>query len=732
MNKQKYKIIFIAALISFLCMGSFVLRANADTGVNDDFDQTADALVDDIELAYPDVAQVSGGYYDVFHMLSERRVSIASKMDEDVNKAPSIVSVITAEEIEKMGFRTLVDALRIVPGFDIIKAAMFGFVNFSARGINTSTDLKNEKIRVMIDGHFLGLPAGSDNASWYFDDLPLKNVKRIEIIRGPGSALYGANAFLAVINIITKDSSDIDGIEVSSGFGSYDTQEYGIMYGKEYRGLNIAGFVDFYNTNGLSDTIKRDILSGQQFFNQFSLAPGDTDDGRKKFDVYLKASYKDLELNAKYLNKDSEPFVSHNFMLTNDSDQEMDFFMADLKYKIEIGDKTTIKPRLYFDQYYYELSPEFLPDGFIIPNDLDGDGDFERFVDGQEGIAKVMDRRAGGDIQVDFDLSENNTFTFGFNYEWQKQGEVRTYTNWDPQTGAVLDELQKNSDVAFVPEATRQIWALYLQDKWDLADNLGLTIGIRHDHYNDFEGTTNPRIGLVWNFIDNASLKLLYGQAFRAPSFVELFSNGPVTFGNSNLEPETIRTYEVELGYKVFKDIKITANYFFNVIRDLIIESSFTPQIELATFGNQSGANVQGVEFEVKADFSGLLAGAYAFANYTYQDAESRGDPLPDVPKHKGNVGINAGITKYLNANLHAFISGSRIREEADTRDDSPGYALLNLTLIAKNFFKDMKITASLNNLLDKNYNDPTPINTIPTDLPRPGRTFFVELGYSF
>ncbi len=156
MNKQRFNLILIAALISLLCLSSSVSRAYADDG----------GAPDDSELAYPDVAQVSGGYYDVFHLLSERRVSIASKMEEDVNKAPSIVSVITADEIEKMGARTLVDVIRTVPGFDILKSATFGPSNISARGMRT-IDVENEKIRILIDGHYIAWPV-SGNSSLFF------------------------------------------------------------------------------------------------------------------------------------------------------------------------------------------------------------------------------------------------------------------------------------------------------------------------------------------------------------------------------------------------------------------------------------------------------------------------------------------------------------------------------------------------------------------------------------
>ena len=108
----------------------------------------------------------------------------------------------------------------------------------------------------MLDGHSTNDSATGD-ATLFFDDLPLKNVKRIEIIRGPGSAIYGANAFLAVINVITKNAEDIDGIELSTGFGSYDTQDYSIMFGKKLYGIDIAGLPIFITQTGLAKQLKR-------------------------------------------------------------------------------------------------------------------------------------------------------------------------------------------------------------------------------------------------------------------------------------------------------------------------------------------------------------------------------------------------------------------------------------------------------------------------------------------
>lgn len=664
-------------------------------------------------------------YNDIFFLMDQQLISIASKVEETVAKAPSVITVITADQIENMGAKTLNDVLRIVPGFDMRKEGTFGLETFGVRGVDDG----HKQTKVLIDGHSILLPL-SGTSIWYFDDLTLRNVKRIEIIRGPGSALYGANAFLAVINIITKDGKDIDGLEVNSGFGSFDSQEYNILYGKEFKGVDVSGFANFYNTNGLSAEIDEDAISNSPALSQFSLAPHDTDDGRKKIDLNMKLSYKNLELRGKYLNKDTEPFISAGSVLTNDNETKLNYVMADLRYKLNIGEKLSVKPRIYYDQYDREIDAESLPDGTIIPRDIDGDGDFESFPDGRFTTAFITNRIVGSELQFDYDIADNNAFTFGFDFEWQEQTNLTFDANFNPPTGASIGEVQDVSDTPFGKELVRQIWAVYFQDKWDITDTLGFTFGVRYDHYSDFEGTTNPRMGLVWNFIDNATLKVLYGQAFRAPDFAQLHTKNNNSFkGDSNLEPEKIRTYEVELAYRFSDSLNLSVNYFYSIIRDKIEFRPKNDPADLFVWANIGNPNIQGIEFEAKKSFG---KSNYIFANYTYLDAEEKGELLPRVPKHKGNIGINMGITKYLNANLHTFISDDRARKKGDEREDNSGYALVNLTLTAKEFFNKLKIKASLFNLLDKKYSDPTSSNAVPDDYPRPGRTFFIELGYKF
>jgi iron complex outermembrane receptor protein len=380
---------------------------------------------------------------------------------------------------------------------------------------------------------------------------------------------------------------------------------------------------------------------------------------------------------------------------------------------------------VYYDQYNFDPLFERRPDDFTAA------GGAVVYPDGIQGKTTFKQRTLGFENQVNYNLFEGNELTFGFQYEWMHQHDIRSAEfTFNPTNDLPLPSIQDFSkDLPFTRKATRQILAFYLQDEWNITDDIDLTVGVRHDRFTRFEGTTNPRFGLIWRFIEDAHLKLLFATAFRAPNFQELFlTNNNQREGDPNLDPEKINTYEVGLGYNFTRQLRGNINYFFNRIRDrIILDTAQSPD----KFVNSSGARVLGVEAELKADFGN---DNYAFANYTFQKAEETRERkrLADVPVHSGNIGINAGFWKYANANLNALFIGPRPREFDDTRHDLSSYALVNLTLIGKHFIDNLEIKGSIFNLFDKSYEDSSPQNTVPTDYPQPGRSFIVELQYQF
>ncbi|MGZ5576541.1 MAG: TonB-dependent receptor plug domain-containing protein, partial [Methylobacter sp.] len=198
---------------------------------------------------------------ELAYLAAERQVVVtASKMEEPVDKTIATTTIITQDDIAHIGARNLLDVLRLVPGIGITQT-QFGWREIEVRGIKT---LASEKVQIMLNGHPLDHNLQNAGSTWVYDDLPVDTIKRVEVVRGPGSALYGANAFLAVINIITQNAKDLSGLHTSAGWGSFDTQQYRASWGKQFdSSAEAALHFNFTDTNGINSPIPADSLSVQ-------------------------------------------------------------------------------------------------------------------------------------------------------------------------------------------------------------------------------------------------------------------------------------------------------------------------------------------------------------------------------------------------------------------------------------------------------------------------------------
>jgi outer membrane cobalamin receptor len=634
-------------------------------------------------------------------------ITLPTRNPMPVHKAPAIATVVSEREIRNMGARNLLDILRIVPGIGISIAPIAAYHTIEVRGIKT---LNSEKVLIMIDGHSINETLHSSSA-FFFQYMSVEKIKRVEIIRGPGSALYGASAFTAVINIITKRAEDIQGLQLTAGGGSFDTRHYNLLFGHAGKKVKIAGFFDYLDTDGPSSFIEQDAIGNS----------GNTLLWQKRPDVELRIGYGDFILQGGYLRNRMGPYIGAGNALNTRSDQEWGQYWADLIYNKNLSDQLALKARLYGDQLVLNPFWELFPPGTKL-------GPYN-YTDGLLGRPASKHRKIGIELTTDYSIAEH-LLTTGILGEHIDQYEIESYGNFDPLTNAPLPSYQRI--LPFNREVTRNIWALYIQDVWDIRKNLSLTFGLRHDHYSDFGGTTNPRLGLVWEFMDNSSLKLLYGSAFRAPSFSELYhTNNPSIIGNAGLKPEKIKTYEVGLERRFVDRYVLRLNYFHNNINDLIVAGPKPAPLTPAQYINQGKAEVEGIEAELKADFGNDY---YAFVNYSYQDPRDgdTGKRLADVPSHKANAGINLAPWRYFNGNVTVTWIGERPRAEGDARSDLSAATLVDLTLIAKNFYKTLEIRGSVYNLFDEDYRDPNPApGAIPNDYPTNERMFMLELRYT-
>lgn len=643
----------------------------------------------------------------------------ATKRTTTLRKAPAIATIITAEEIRNMGARNLLDVLKIVPGLGI-SITEFNEYMIEVRGIRTAL---NEKILVMIDGHSLNRNFTGSALYNVADMLPMENVKQVEVVRGPGSALYGNSAFVATINIITRNAEEINGLEVKGGGGSFNSFKGNILGGKEIgEELTISGSLDHYQTNGPNLVVEADTLTG----TPFSLAPGRPDLKIKKTDAFFKGTYGDLSLRGHYLTKRKNSYIGLASALTDSSWDRVQNYWGEAAYNLPLGQSLSTSFKVYHDHYEQDPFVKIFPNGFAGV-----------FPEGMVGRPLVKNRTIGGELQTDWDITEDNHLIAGMSYEDMRQYDVKQLANFDPLTGAPYPSIQEVAN--WNKDARRRILALYAQDEWQLLEQLNLTGGVRYDNYSDFGDTVNFRTGIVWNFLENADLKLLYGQAFRAPNFQELYNiNNSTVVGNPDLKPEKIKTYEAALAWRHSRYLAADINYFFSVIDDLISwDTSTTPAVN----ANMGKWETEGVETGIHGAYGTEIEWrlTYSWQNPRDADTDQR---LPYVPSNRASAGINYSPNMHINLHGNLLWTGKRPRTETDSRPEMPSYTTADLAVTLKNFFKSLEVQATVRNLFDKRYKDPDTsggnVNflgtgpKVPGDFPREGISAFVTASYRF
>ncbi|MDQ7090348.1 MAG: TonB-dependent receptor [Methylococcales bacterium] len=599
-------------------------------------------------------------------------VTTASKMKEKVSKSVATTTVIEQKQIKEMGARNLLDILKTVPGFGVTQSIL-GTRQIEVRGIRTNN---SEKILFLLNGHPLDHQLLGATSNLTYEDLPVGTIKRIEIVRGSSSALYGANAFMAVVNIITQNAKDLDGFHASAGIGSFDTQQYQVSWGKLFdNGFEAALHFNYADTNGIDSPLYTD--------NSRTLL-GTSKLTEERIDFEWQLAYEDFKFDGRYINKKQGTFFGITNILSDDkAEQDFSNYFLKLSREWKINNSFTLDTQLFYDSFDYDVTWNIAPDTYLFP--------------------RFSDTRLGGELVATYVFNNTQTLIVGASYAEESHENLkdkigRTYSSSIdvPHTSA---------------EYKRSRWGVYMQDVWDPIKDFRLTVGLRYDEYSDFGGTLNPRVGFNWEFSEGYSLRFSYGTAYRPPSVGELtLKNNPVILGNSALTPELVETLEGGVIIQPIKGLTLQATYYYTDINKIITP---TGTLTLQTYNNTGHIITQGVETEIRYNFmDDFFNGSYLSANGVWQNSIQLDRQLADVPRYRVNLMANWAIDKTWSSFAHVLIKSSTPRNLGDTRDDLAGYAVVNLGILGKNLFnKQFDIGFNIHNLLNKKYYDPAPQN---------------------
>ncbi len=638
------------------------------------------------------------------------RVSTANRSLEFLEKTGSSVTVITEGQIRRMGARNLIDILAAVPGLGLTRNFV-GQHEIEVRGVKT---LFSEKVLVLLDGHSLNNQLQNGGFEWGWGKLAADNVKRVEVVRGPGSALYGANAFLAVINVITRDAADIDGTRVTFGGGSFSTLQTNVQFGQKIGKTNLAFNYSVLDSNGDRGSMGADVVG----------AAGQTRDDTFINDLDLKADHGNLSFRSRYARRASGPFVGAANALNDESVQRYKDWFAEVKYRHAVNEKLRIEPRLFHDSSRYKNSWELFTEGAFGGAFPDG-----LLLQSHQRLTK-----SGAEVVGYYDARANNKVVFGATAEQQRSGGIFDGRNFDAATFAPLaGGFQNVTGIpaqVFADPHNATALAVFAEDIWDVRKDFRLILGGRFDRYSNIGSSFNPRASATWEIKEGYNLRFLYGTAFRAPTFAELYNkNNPVLLGNPALQPEEIDTLELGVSGQVSKRLSGKLTGFNSKIKNLI--AAGVPQV------NAGGAKVTGIEGELNYAFGSRIT---ASLNQTYQNAQDRtaNRRMADTPQHRTNLAVTAALPKDWTLFTHYQFKGITTRTATDARPNVPSYGLLNLALSSGDKFlgrKGMQFTLGIQNLLDKSYSDPSPqsgFGVFNSDYPRSGRALHAQISYKF
>ncbi|MEA3207370.1 MAG: outer rane receptor for ferrienterochelin and colicin [Chthoniobacter sp.] len=621
----------------------------------------------------------------------------ASKHEQKITDAPSSVTIVTREEIQIYGHRTLADILRSVRDFYVTDDRHYGSIG--VRGVNRPGDYGG-RILVLVDGLRLNEPI-SDGAGVLTDfPIDVDLIERVEVIRGAGSALYGNNAFFAVINVITRTGGDVNGVEASGEIGTFDTYKGRLTYGHVFK-----GGLSLLLTGTLFESAGNDRLYFAEFdqpVNNHGLAEGRDDDSFASAGLTL--SYKDFTLEGGYVSRRKDvptaPFGAiFNDPNLNTLDQRS---FTRLSYAHDFEHDLSVHADVHWNSFYYK-------------------GDYPSALDAADPHRATIYRDLadaqwwGAELQISKQLFKTHHLTLGA--EFQDNAKLRLAAYY----------VVPHFDLLQVETSTSTIGS-YVQDEWAITRSLTFNAGLRYDWFETFGGTVNPRGALIWHPWEKTTLKFLYAQAYRAPNAYEFSYANPLFRVNPELQPERVKSYEMVLEQAVTPKLRLSASIFYNQIEGLISEQHDSSTDQLF-FDNGGLAETKGgsVELEMK-----LPKGIKGRASYTLQrttDATT-GERFSNSPDHLAKLNL---IVPLYRDKVFSGIELQYTSETENTRHQpTSGYVLANWTFFSRELLKDLEVSAGVHNLFDQKYGFPGGPQHLQDNIPQDGRTFRLKLTYRF
>lgn len=630
------------------------------------------------------------------------KVSTAAKYALRVGEVASSITVVTSEDIERYGYRSLDDVLAGVPGFYSSNDRNYSFIG--VRGFSRPSDFNN-RLLLLIDGNTSNEGMWGSTAIGSDFAFPLRNVERIEIVRGPGSALFGTGAIFAVINVITKAPMTLSGGQLGVEGGSFGWRGAQGHFGRRLaNGLafSVAGTLDrsrgidhFFPEYNTPDE-NHGIASGLDF--------------ERRGTVMFSATSGPWRLHGRYGSriKGIPTGAYESLFNARDSYSRDEFSFVELNHDRRLAPAVKLGTRTYFNSYLYRGA---------YPNEYNPDGSTWSVHD------VAVQRAVGSDASLRWDLTAGNRLTVGTEVRYSP------HLQYSSENFLRVDEL-------LIDKPSTTISA-YVQDEHQVSKAISFLAGARYDHYRAGLQAVSPRLAMIVAPSRSTVVKLLYGSAFRAPSAYEAEIEGDQNARNANLRPEVAQTLELVGQRRFTEQVELTLSAFQYRMRRLI-DLTADSLTGMYVYQNVGSARSRGLEAGMTARMGARASG---YANYTLQHTiDEFGEQLTNSPTHLIKAGAGVTTTPWLRPAVQLRYESGR-RTVYDTWTSS--YALADLhvaftprflrhSLDKANDSDPLEFSVRVSNLFNTTYATPGGVEHRQPAIQQDGRSVRVQARIGF
>ena len=617
-------------------------------------------------------------------------VSSASKFAQEVTQAPASISIVTAEEMRRLGHRTLKDVLDSVRGLYTSDDRNYSYVG--VRGFARPGDY-NTRLLLLVDGHRTNDPV-YDQARIGEDMLiDIESIDRVEIIRGPGSSLYGTNAFFGVVNIITRTGRQQDGVRVDVDRASLD-----MWRGRASVGHRFVNGADLY----LSGSVQRAGGYATLYYPEFDsdqthFGTARNLDGEEAQRLFGGFSVGNFTVRGAFGDRSKQvPTGAYDTIFGDPRFETRDTqSFLDVSYGGALGRGWTGLARLEYNRYSYT-------GGYPTP----GPDETPLFLQDSTHVDWLT-----GELTMNRRLSTRHLLTLGL----ESRQPLRQKQLYFDQFEVHLDDSTRTSS-----------WGTYIQDEFRVLPKLLINGGARFDYFGSFGSEIAPRIALIYHPVRATGFKLLHGRAFRAPNAYEHYYYAAQATA-ARLQPETITTTEGIWEQYVGHRLRSSVSMFQSNLSNLITQSSVDGSSSDLYFANMNRARAKGVEGELEGRWSRALA-RVSHAFVTTRDADTD-QSLTNAPQNLTKLSIIVPLARQASVGVEGQFLGERLTLDRETL---PATFLANVSVVSGGWLPHAQFSLSVHNVFDRAYQMPGAEEHRQQALTQNGRTLRAGLTWEF